>query len=83
MPGAAGEDQSTESAVVPVNPVDPLKDVIAELEAEIAAEQGAGVIDYYGVVDPLAEDMKAIDQELGVSYWIRVVSLNRACSWRR
>lgn len=62
MPGAAGEDQSTESAVVPVNPVDPLKDVIAELEAEIAAEQGAGVIDYYGVVDPLAEDMKAIDQ---------------------
>jgi peptide/nickel transport system permease protein len=65
MPGAAGEDQSTESAVVPVNPVDPLKDVIAELEAEIAAEQGAGVIDYYGVVDPLAEDMKAIDQELG------------------
>ncbi len=27
---------------VPVNPVDPLKDVIAELNAEIAAEQGAG-----------------------------------------
>ena len=50
---------------MPVNPVDPLKDVIAELEAEIAAEQGAGAIDYYGVVDPLAEDMKAIDQELG------------------
>lgn len=65
MPGAAGEDQSTESAAVPVNPVDPLKDVIAELEAEIAAEQGTGAIDYYGVVDPLAEDMKAIDQELG------------------
>ncbi len=39
--------------------------MIAELEAEIAAEQGAGAIDYYGVVDPLAEDMKAIDQELG------------------
>ena len=65
VPGAAGEDQSTESTVVPVNPVDPLKDVIAELEAEIAAEQGAGAIDYYGVVDPLAEDMKVIDQELG------------------
>lgn len=65
VPGAAGEDQSTESTVVPVNPVDPLKDVIAELEAEIATEQGAGAIDYYGVVDPLAEDMKAIDQELG------------------
>ncbi|MFW2046786.1 ABC transporter permease [Acinetobacter variabilis] len=65
VPGAAGEDQSTESAAVPVNPVDPLKDVIAELEAEIAAEQGVGAIDYYGVVDPLAEDMKAIDQELG------------------
>lgn len=51
---------------LPENPVDPLKDVIKELNAEIATEQGSsGVIDYYGVQDPLAEDMKAIDQQLG------------------
>ncbi len=25
----------------------------------------SSAIDYYGVVDPLAEDMKAIDQQLG------------------
>ena len=52
--------------MVPVNPADPLKDVIAELNAEIAAEQGAGSsIDYYGVVDPLAADMQAINEQLG------------------
>ena len=54
-PVSAGSDaeQGTESVAVPVNPVDPLKDVIAELNAEIAAEQGASAgIDYYGVVDP-------------------------------
>ena len=51
---------------LPENPVDPLKEVLAELNAEIAAEQGsAGSIDYYGIVDPLAADMQAIDQELG------------------
>ncbi len=36
---------------------------------KIAAEQGVGgAIDYYGVVDPLAEDMKAIDQAAGWSF---------------
>lgn len=55
-----------DNEVLPENPVDPLKNVIAELNAEIAAEQGAGTaIDYYGVVDPLAADMQAINQELG------------------
>lgn len=66
VPAASDTEQSAEFVPLPVNPVDPLKDVIAELNAEIAAEQGAGAgIDYYGVVDPLAEDMKAINQELG------------------
>lgn len=51
---------------LPENPVDPLKDVIKELNAEIATEQASGgAIDYYGIQDPLAEDMKAIDQQLG------------------
>ena len=53
VPVASDTEQSAESVPLPVNPVDPLKDVIAELNAEIAAEQGAGAgIDYYGVVDP-------------------------------
>jgi peptide/nickel transport system permease protein len=48
------------------NPVDPLKNIIAELNAEISAEQGAvPVVDDYGVVDPLAADMQAIYQQLG------------------
>lgn len=64
IPTRQSEAQKVEAAV-PENPVDPLKDVIRELNAEIAAEQGVGgAIDYYGVVDPLAEDMKAIDQAL-------------------
>lgn len=64
IPATQSETQKVEAAV-PENPVDPLKDVIRELNAEIAAEQGVGgAIDYYGVVDPLAEDMKAIDQAL-------------------
>ncbi len=51
---------------LPENPVDPLKDVIQQLNAEIQAErQGSSVIDNYGVVDPLAEDMQQIDQQLG------------------
>ena len=54
-----------ESQPVPENPVDPLKDVIAELNAEIAAEQSSAEIDYYGISDPLAADMQAIDQQLG------------------
>ena len=57
----------TESTVtLPENPVDPLKDVIQQLNAEIQAEQqGGAAIDNYGVVDPLAEDMQQIDQQLG------------------
>ncbi|WP_130802286.1 ABC transporter permease [Acinetobacter ihumii] len=56
----------TATQAVPENPVDPLKDVIHELNQEIQTEQGMnGGVDYYGVQDPLAEDMKAIDQQLG------------------
>ncbi len=59
------EKEATVEAL-PENPVDPLKDVIKELNAEIATEQGSGgAIDYYGIQDPLAEDMKVIDQQLG------------------
>ncbi|WP_443612051.1 ABC transporter permease [Acinetobacter pseudolwoffii] len=65
VPATSDEEKQAESVVLPVNPADPLKDVIAELNAEIAAEQGAGAIDYYGVTDPLAEDMRIIDQQLG------------------
>ncbi|MHA3981256.1 ABC transporter permease [Acinetobacter venetianus] len=59
-------EQKTEVIeALPENPVDPLKDVIHELNAEIAKEQKTGSpVDYYGVVDPLAEDMQAIDQQL-------------------
>ena len=40
--------------------------MIKELNTEIATEQtSGGEIDYYGIQDPLAEDMKAIDQQLG------------------
>ncbi|MGO3918486.1 ABC transporter permease [Acinetobacter venetianus] len=68
--GADKSDNQSEqkTAVIealPENPVDPLKDVIHELNAEIAKEQKTGSpVDYYGVVDPLAEDMQAIDQQL-------------------
>ncbi|MCJ8161729.1 ABC transporter permease [Acinetobacter zhairhuonensis] len=59
------EKEEVQPQVLPENPVDPLKDVIRELNAEIAKEQGTGAaIDYYGVTDPLAEDMRAIDQQL-------------------
>lgn len=59
-------EQKTEVIeALPENPVDPLKDVIHELNAEIAKAQKTGSpVDYYGVVDPLAEDMQAIDQQL-------------------
>ncbi|MDM1020960.1 ABC transporter permease [Acinetobacter sp. VNK23] len=54
------------TAILPENPVDPLKDVIQQLNAEIQAEQhGSSAIDNYGMVDPLAADMQAIDQQLG------------------
>lgn len=58
---------NTESAAtLPENPVDPLKDVIQQLNAEIQAEQqGSAAIDRYGMIDPLAEDMLQIDQQLG------------------
>ncbi len=61
------QKEQEQAAALPENPVDPLKEVIVELNAEIAAEQGMGstAIDYYGVVDPLAEDMQAINQALG------------------
>lgn len=73
-PTFIGADKTTETlkstaAVdeeLPENPVDPLKDVIHQLKAEIKQEKSSGsAIDYYGVVDPLADDMKAIDQQLG------------------
>lgn len=60
------KSNSETAATLPENPVDPLKDVIQQLNAEIQAEQqGGSVIDNYGVVDPLAEDMQQIDQQLG------------------
>ncbi len=73
-PSFMGADQNTQDSAkkaaiveaLPENPVDPLKDVIKELNTEIATEQASGgAIDYYGIQDPLAEDMKAIDQQLG------------------
>lgn len=70
VPAAAGAESdkaAEENAVLPANPVDPLNDVIAELNAEIAAEQGIGsaVVEDYGIADPLAEDMEAINIALG------------------
>ncbi len=60
------KDSSQKIEALPENPVDPLKDVIQQLNAEIQAEQQAGAtIDNYGVVDPLAADMQAINQQLG------------------
>lgn len=60
------KDSRQKIEALPENPVDPLKDVIQQLNAEIQAEQqGSSVIDNYGVVDPLAEDMLQIDQQLG------------------
>ncbi|ENV09466.1 hypothetical protein F966_02123 [Acinetobacter higginsii] len=60
------KSNSETTATLPENPVDPLKDVIQQLNAEIQAEQQTGsVIDNYGMVDPLAADMQQIDQQLG------------------
>lgn len=61
------ETQKTPVAeTLPENPIDPLKEVIQSLNAEMGTESSiAHPIDYYGVSDPLAEDMKAIDQQLG------------------
>lgn len=68
--GADADASSTGEAAklnetLPENPVDPLKDVIRQLNSEIQNEQQGGYVDHYGVVDPLAEDMKQIDQQLG------------------
>lgn len=61
---------NTESAAaLPENPVDPLKDIIQQLNVEIQAEQqGSSAIDSYGMIDPLAEDMRQIDQQLEDTY---------------
>ncbi|MFM2332218.1 MAG: hypothetical protein RIQ74_1041 [Pseudomonadota bacterium] len=54
------------AATLPENPVDPLKDIIQQLNVEIQAEQqGSSAIDRYGMIDPLAEDMQQINQQLG------------------
>lgn len=68
--GADADASSTGEATklnetLPENPVDPLKDVIRQLNSEIQNEQQSGYIDHYGVVDPLAEDMQQINQQLG------------------
>ncbi|ENX39854.1 ABC transporter permease [Acinetobacter courvalinii] len=68
--GADADASSTGEAAklnetLPENPVDPLKDVIRQLNSEIQNEQQGGYVDHYGVVDPLAEDMQQIDQQLG------------------
>ena len=65
-PSNAPTKSTGSTEALPENPADPLKDVIKELNTQIAAEQGSGgAIDYYGIQDPLADDMKAIDQQLG------------------
>lgn len=72
-PSFIGADKNSSDAVSteeitterPENPVDPLKDVIAELRAEITADSKTTAVDYYGVVDPLANDMQAINTQLG------------------
>lgn len=54
------------TVALPENPVDPLKDVIQSLNAEITAESSmTEAVDYYGITDPLAEDMNVINQQLG------------------
>ncbi len=68
--GADADVSSTGEAAklnetLPENPVDPLKDVIRQLNSDIQNEQQGGYVDHYGVVDPLAEDMQQIDQQLG------------------
>ena len=62
---AAATTDDGKSEVLPENPDDPLKDVIAQLNAEIQQDNDNAVVDYYGIQDPLAEDMKAINEQLG------------------
>ncbi|WP_436658563.1 ABC transporter permease [Acinetobacter sp. P1(2025)] len=55
-----------QAEVLPENPVDPLKDILRELNTQTTQQTSGNVaIDYYGVIDPLAEDMHAINQQLG------------------
>ncbi len=55
-----------QAEVLPENPVDPLKDILRELNTQTTQQtSGYAAIDYYGVIDPLAEDMHAINQQLG------------------
>ena len=57
--GVFGMDQQDEA--VPDNPRDPLGPVIRRLRAERDAEKGrASVLDYYGINDPLAQEIAAL-----------------------
>jgi len=65
-PSASAPEQAPDlfikEAPPPENPVDPLKDVIRTLRAEIAAEQSAatGALNRYGITDPLEKELKEI-----------------------
>jgi peptide/nickel transport system permease protein len=64
--GAASDASNTENAVEappPENPRDPLADVIRQLRAETSGQQ-SGTIDYYGIKDPLQNEMDEIHHEL-------------------
>ncbi|MEN8321519.1 ABC transporter permease [Acinetobacter junii] len=69
--GADNEDTplspiAKQAEVLPENPVDPLKDILRELNTQTTQQTSGNLaIDYYGVIDPLAEDMHAINQQLG------------------
>ncbi|QER40328.1 ABC transporter permease [Acinetobacter suaedae] len=69
--GADAEDAyptpvAKQTEALPENPVDPLKDILQELNADIVQQHANNTsIDDYGVIDPLAEDMWAINQQLG------------------
>ena len=65
------KDSSQKIEALPENPVDPLKDVIQQLNARNSKEQQKSAIDNYGVVDPLAEDIQQIDQTVGGHYLIK------------
>lgn len=56
------ETPFVQEAVPPENPVDPLKDVIRALRAEIATEKSSatGPINDYGITDPLKKELAEI-----------------------
>lgn len=64
-PAALDKTNTKSIDVVPENPVDPLKDVIRELNTQIDQGKSSEKIDYYGVTDPLAGDMQDINRQLG------------------